>query len=105
MPNSYVAHLARAIYCVKAGQASRGNRIIADTSEPQLRGIDAAFGVALKELQESYHLETKPLLTVFYLVDIGMYEGEATQNRQLLQYSLEIDPKNFIVREMYIQTL
>ena len=105
MPDSYVAHVARAIYYVKVGQASRGNRIIADTSEAQLRGMDAAFSVAFTELQKSYHLDAKPLLTVFYLVDIGMYDGAATQNRQLLQYSLEIDPKNFIVREMYIQTL
>ena len=105
MPDSYVAHLARAIYYVKVGQASRGNRIIADTSAAQLRGMDAAFNVAFTELQKSYHLERKPLLTVFYLVDIGKYEGEAAQNRQLLQDSLEIDPKNFIVREMYMQTL
>ena len=105
MPDSYVAHLARAIYYVKVGQASRGNRIIADTPAGQLRGMDAAFNVAFTELQKSYHLERKPLLTVFYLVDIGKYEGEAAQNRQLLQDSLEIDPKNFIVREMYMQTL
>jgi tetratricopeptide (TPR) repeat protein len=104
-PYSYVARVASAIYYVKVGQASRGSKSIADTSEAQLSGMDAAFKAAFWQLQKSYPLERKPILTVFYLLDIGMFEGEAAQNRQLLRDSLEIDPKNFIVREMYIQTL
>jgi len=104
-PKSYVAHLARAIYYLRVGEASRGNRIIADTSETQLTGMDAAFGTATRELQESLPLESKPLLTVFYQLDIGKFEGDAAQNGQLLRASLRIDPKNFIVRDMYVQTL
>jgi hypothetical protein len=105
MPGSYVAHLARAIYYVRVGEVSRGNLIIADTSEAQLRGMDAAFAVASKELERSLSLERKPLLSIFYQLDIGKFEGHAAGNHELLLASLAIEPRNFIVREMYIQTL
>ncbi|MHB8814989.1 MAG: tetratricopeptide repeat protein [Steroidobacteraceae bacterium] len=45
------------------------------------------------------------MLTVFYELDIGMYDGDAEQNRQLLQASIAIDPKNVIAREAYMNTL
>jgi tetratricopeptide (TPR) repeat protein len=105
MPDSYVAHLARAIYYVRVGEVTRGNLIIADTSEAQLRGMDAAFAVASRELERSLSLERKPLLSIFYRLDIGKFEGDAAGNRELLLDSLAIDPRNFIVREMYVQTL
>ncbi|HVV45217.1 MAG TPA: DUF4034 domain-containing protein, partial [Bryobacteraceae bacterium] len=105
MPNSYVAHLARAIYYLRIGEQSRGNQIIADTSKAQLRGMDAAFAVADEELHRSASLDRKPLMTVFYELDIGKFYGDDAQNRRLLQRSLAIDPKNFIVRQMYMMTL
>jgi hypothetical protein len=105
MPDSYVAHLARAIYYVRVGEMSRGNLIIADTSEAQLRGMDAAFAVASKELERSRSLERKPLLSIFYQLDIGKFEGDAAGNYELLLASMAIEQRNFIVREMYIQTL
>lgn len=105
MPNSYVAHLARAIYYVRTGKRSRGNKFISETGEAQLNGMDEAFAVAMEELQKSASLERKPLLTVFYELDIGLYYGDAAQNRRLLQQSLAIDRNNFIAREMYMLTL
>ncbi|MHB8814990.1 MAG: hypothetical protein ACYDAE_17195 [Steroidobacteraceae bacterium] len=53
MPNSYVAHLAKAIYYLRVGEQSRGNKFISDTSHAQLRGMDQAFATALGELQKS----------------------------------------------------
>lgn len=105
MPNSYVAHLASAIYYVRVGEASRGDRFIADTSEAQLDGMGIAFARASAELRTSLPLDKKPLLSVFYELDIGKFEGDATRNRQLLQDSLAIDRRNYIVRQMYLQTL
>ena len=105
MPGSYVAHLARAIYYVRVGEVSRGGSVIAETSEAQLSGMDAAFAVASKELKTSLSLERKPLLSVFYALDIGKFEGNAAGNQELLQDSLAIDPGNYIVREMYMLTL
>jgi tetratricopeptide (TPR) repeat protein len=105
MPGSYVAHLARAIYYLKVGQASRGNLVIADTSEAQLSGMDTAFAVASQELRKSFPLDRKPLLSVFYALDIGKFGGDAAHNLELLHASVAIDPRNFIVREMYEQTL
>jgi len=105
MPGSYVAHLARAIYYVRVGEASRGNLIIADTSAARLRGMEAAFASASRELETSRSLESKPLMSVFYQLDIGKFEGDAAGNRQLLQDSLAMDRRNFVVREMYVLTL
>lgn len=105
MPDSYVAHLARAIYYIRVGEASRGDRLIAYTSEAQLNGMDAAFAEASSELRKSLTLDKKPILSVFYQLDIGKFEGDAAQNRALLQDSLAIDPKNFIAREMYMLTI
>lgn len=105
MPISYVAHLARAIYYIRVGEASRGDKFIADTSTTQLDGMDAAFATASSELEKSLPLEQKPLLSVFYQLDIGKFEGNAAFNEALLQRSLTIDPRNFIVREMYMQTI
>jgi len=104
-PGSYVAHLARAIYYVRVGEKSRGNLIIADTSETQLSGMETAFASASKELKTSLSLDKRPLLSVFYRLDIGKFEGDAVGNRHLLRESLAIDPKNFIVRQMYVETL
>lgn len=105
MPNSYVAHLARAIYYIRVGEASRGNMTIGYTSSAQLDGMDAAFATASGELEKSLLLEKKPLLSVFYQLDIGKFEGEAAHNQTLFQSSLAIDRRNFIVREMYMLTL
>jgi tetratricopeptide (TPR) repeat protein len=105
MPGSYVAHLARAIYYIRVGKASRGERFIADTSDAQMNGMDVAFATASKELQASLPLDSRPLMSVFYQIDIGMYYGDAAANRRLFQAALKIDPKNYIAREMYIQTL
>jgi hypothetical protein len=106
-PNSYVAHLARAIYHLRVEEKSRGNLIIAGISDAQLNGMDTAFAVASQELEKSLSLEKKPLLTIFYLLDIGKFEfeGYAEHNRALFQASIAIDRKNFMVREMYMQTL
>lgn len=105
MPDSYVAHLARAIYYIRVGQNSRGNLVIADTSDTQLKEMEGAFAVASGELKKSLSLERKPLLSVFYELDIGKFQGDAAGNRGLLEVAIAMDPKNFIVREMYMQTL
>lgn len=81
MPDSYVAHLARAIYYIRVGEASRGNMTIAYTSSAQLDGMDAAFATASAELEKSLLFEKRPLLSVFYQLDIGKFEGEAAHNR------------------------
>lgn len=105
MPRSYVAHLARAIYYLRLGEQSRGNLIIADTSQARRNGMDAALAQSDKELQKSAVLDRKPLMSIFYELDIGKFYGDAVGNRQLLQASLAIEPKNFIVRQMYMMTL
>ena len=79
-PKSYVAHLARAIYYKKLGQESRGTDSIANTTDEQVRGMEAAFAKALSDLHASVKLDDKPLLTYLHELDINSYEGDAERD-------------------------
>jgi tetratricopeptide (TPR) repeat protein len=104
-PKSYVAHLARAIYYKKVGQESRGTDSIANTTDEQVRGMEAAFSKALSDLHASSKLDDEPLLTYLHELDINSYEGDAERNRELLDAALRIDPHEVIAREKYMVTL
>jgi tetratricopeptide (TPR) repeat protein len=104
-PKSYVAHLARAIYYKKVGQEGRGGNFIANTTDEQIRSMEAAFAKALSDLHASVELDDKPLLTYLHELDINNYEGDAKRTRELLDAALEIDPRDFIAREKYMGTL
>ncbi len=104
-PRSYVAHLARAIYYKKVGQESRGTDYIAKTTGGQMNGMEVAFGKALSDLHASVELDDKPLLAYLHELDIYSYEGDSKRCRELLDAAIEIDPRDFIAREKYMNTL
>ena len=105
MPRSYIAHLARAIYYLRIGEERRGAGFISDTSHSQLQGMAAAFVVALHELKKSVALESKPLLSYLYALDVSRYEDDSDDSYQSLHAAIATDPRNFIVRQMYMMTL
>ena len=104
-PQSYVAHLARAIYYKKVGQERRGGNFMAETTATQIQGMEAAFEVASEELLKSYSLDDKPLLSYLHAIDISNSLGQADESRRLFDLAVKIDPRNFIVREKYMGTL
>jgi tetratricopeptide (TPR) repeat protein len=105
MPRSYIAHLARAIYYLRIGEERRGGGFISDTSHSQLQGMEAAFAVALEELKKSVALESKPLLSYLYALDVSRYEGDSDDSNQWFHAAITTDPRNFIARQMYMMTL
>lgn len=104
-PRSYVAHLATGIYYKKVGQDIRGDKFASETSQASLDGMDAAFQKSAAELRTSLALDDKPLLTLLHLMNIDQYEGDPVDARRLLDRSLVVDPKNFIIRNVYMLTL
>jgi tetratricopeptide (TPR) repeat protein len=105
MPRSYIAHLARAIYYLRIGEERRGGGFISVTSSSQLQGMEAAFAVALQELKKSVALESNPLLSYLYALDVSRYEGDSDASFRWLHASIAIDPRNFVARQMYMKTL
>ena len=87
------------------GEARRGGGFISDTSHSQLQGMEAAFAVALQELKKSVALESKPLLSYLYALDVSRYEGDSDDSNQWLHAAITTDPRNFIARQMYMMTL
>jgi tetratricopeptide (TPR) repeat protein len=104
-PKSYVAHLARGIYHRKTGQKRRGGEIIANTTDSQLQGMDAAFAIAMQDLETSAALDKRPLLTYFNEISIAILEGDTRALRALLDQSLRVDPQNVIIRHEYMISL
>ena len=105
MPRSYVAHLARAIYYLRIGKERRGGGFIIDTSSSQLQGMEAAFAVALQELKKSVALESNPLLSYLYALDVSRYEGDSADSYRWLHAAVATDPQNFVTRQAYMMTL
>lgn len=105
MPRSYIAHLAMAIYYLRIGEERRGGGFISDTSHSQLQGMEAAFAVALQELKKSVALDSKPLLSYLYALDVSRYEGDPDDSYQWVHAAIATDPRNFIARQMYMMTL
>ncbi len=104
-PRSYVALLARGIYHRKVGQASRGGAYLDATSDEQLRGMDAEYDLAMRDLEASKALEQRPLLTLSNEMDIASHYGDQRSLRKILDQSLAIDPQNIVVRELYMTYL
>jgi len=104
-PKSYVARLARSIYYSKVGQLRRGGESISNTTEEQLRGMDAAFTQSLTDLYASLELDDKPLLTYWQEMDIARYVGDDEHSRAILEAAIRVDRDNVIVREKYMGTL
>jgi tetratricopeptide (TPR) repeat protein len=105
MPRSYIAHLARAIYYLRIGEERRGGGFISVTSSSQLQGMEAAFAMALQELKKSVALESNPLLSYLYALEVSRYEGHSDDSYRWLHAAITIDPRTFIARQMYMKTL
>ena len=103
-PQSYVAHLARAIYYKKRGQESRGEDYISQVTETQLVGMNEAFAKALKDLHTCVALDPKPTLAYGHALDISSYTS-AGDERELQDLAAQVDPANIIVRMKYMNAL
>jgi len=104
-PASYAAHLAHGIYYKYLAREERGCAFISSTSVMQTDLMEFYFQRAVPELQQSLVLANRPILTDLHLLDIAMFRGDQAAERQALRQSIELSPKNFIVRRQHMLAL
>ena len=104
-PRSYSVHLARGIYFRSLAQERRGDKFIQETPVENIDEMEDMLGRAFRELQSSLNLDDKPVLTYQYLISSAKHVKKREYLRRQLDASLQIDPKNFVVRRVYLRAL
>lgn len=104
-PKSYAANLARGIYFKRLALDRHGDETVDRSKVSQLRGMRRAFDEAEKSLDASVALDPKPILSYLHSMDITRSRSDRRGSRQLFERSLEVDPRNLVVREKYMDSL
>jgi len=104
-PQSYSARVARGIFLRRIARTARGTAYISETQEQQLTTMEIYLERAMDDLQESFSLTKKPLLTHYNILCVARLLGERELGDNTLKVANEIDPKNFIARYKYMGML
>lgn len=104
-PDSYAACLARGIYYRSMGQEERGDRFISATSKQQLELMAMYLEKAMRDYDRSLMLTEKPLISYHAILGVAMLNGGDDLAKKMLDESVRVDPKNFVVRYKYFATL
>ncbi|PTU30594.1 DUF4034 domain-containing protein [Stenotrophobium rhamnosiphilum] len=102
---SYAATLARGIYFRTVGESRRGSDFIQDTPQENIDQMVDYLGKAFFDLQASLAMDDKPIVSYLYLVSVGKHVKGREFLTRTYDAALRIDPKNFIVRRAYLQSL
>ena len=108
MPRSYAALVARGIYLRYLGKQARGSAYIEDTPAPQIQTMSTYLTRAMRDYNASLTLTKKPLLTHHAIISVTMLDaviGGDDLARRMLDESIRVDPRNFIVRYKYFASL
>ena len=108
MPHSYSALLARGIYLRYLAKEARGGAYIDDTPRQNIERMSAYLAKAMLDYNASLPLAEKPLLTYHSIIAVTMLEpvmGDDGLARRMLNESIRIDPRNFVVRFKYFASL
>lgn len=103
-PKSEFSHLARGIFRIKMGWASRGTRWASQTTQSQFSGMESWFQGAKEELNYAITINPKLVEAYCYLIEIGMNEGGGN-TKTLYSQALKANPSSFIAREFYLHSL
>ena len=108
MPRSYSALLARGIYLRFLGKQARGSAYIDDTPRQQIELMSRYLAKAMGDYNASLTLTKKPLLTYHSMIAVTMLDavmGGDDLARRMLNESIRVDPRNFVVRYKYFASL
>jgi len=108
IPRSYSALLARGIYLRFLGQQARGSAYIDDTPRQQIDIMSTYLAKAMGDYNVSLTLTEKPLLTYHAIIAVTMLDavvGGDDLARRMLDESIRVDPRNFVVRYKYFASL
>lgn len=104
-PNSYAAHLSWGILLRRAALDAQNGQRIAELSDDRLDSRTRLLEAAKPELQRATKLAAKPMLAIFHLMGVSLFQGDQTTSRALVGQANRIDPKNRLVRDRYMVTL
>ncbi len=108
MPRSYSALVARGIYVRYLGKQARGSAYIEDTPRQQIDVMSTYLAKAMRDYNASLTLTKKPLLTYHSVIAVTMLDavmGGDDLARRMLDESIRVDPRNFVVRYTYFASL
>ena len=108
MPRSYSALLARGIYLRYLGKEARGSAYIDDTPRRQIEIMSTYLTKAMRDYNASLTLTEKPLLTYHSIIAVTMLDavvGGDDLAKRMLNESIRVDPRNFVVRYKYFASL
>ena len=108
MPHSYSAFLARGIYLRYLGKQARGTAYLDDTPRQRIEAMSMYLAKAMRDYSASLTLTKKPLLTYHSIIAVTMLEavmGDDDLARRMLNESIRVDPRNFVVRYKYLASL
>ncbi len=97
-PSSYAAKLARGIYFMRMALQSRGEKYISQTSHDRISKMNVYLHKSIEDLNSSLKFSNKPIITLYNIHYIYRLSGQLSDERKVLDSSVQIDPKNFIVR-------
>lgn len=104
-PNSYAAHLARAIYYYNVAAERRGGAYIDRTTDEQIRGMTVALQQSSQEIQVSLERTRKPILSLSRAIEVAGLSGAEDHGRGFLDRAIALDATTFIPRASYMYNL
>jgi tetratricopeptide (TPR) repeat protein len=104
-PKSYTARLARGIYYAYLGNALRGKQSRDETPSERLDAASIAYGKAKADLDASFAMDSKPLLSFVHAMTITGDRGDLDGSRRLLDRAISIDQNNYIARAKYMTVI
>jgi hypothetical protein len=108
MPRSYSALVARGIYLRYVAKQARGSAYIEDTPRQRIEIMSTYLARAMRDYNASLTLTKKPLLTYHSIIAVTMLDamvGGDDLARRMLNESIRVDPRNFVVRYKYFASL
>lgn len=108
VPRSYAALVARGIYLRYLGKQARGSAYMEDTPRQQVEIMSTYLARAMRDYNASLTLTAKPLLTYHSIIAVTMLDamiGGDDLARRMLNDSIRVDPRNFVVRYKYFASL
>lgn len=104
-PSSYAAHLARAIYYKKRVEARLDGYVFQITGVRDNRAIRQELENAMADLDASFELDAKPVLSFGHAIDVAVYLRPPSVVREFLDRGLELDSRSMLLRSKYLSSL
>jgi hypothetical protein len=105
-PQSYAARQARAMYLYRVGFHARGYKYARETSAQEMAGLRLYMQRAFEDCNAAVAMTQKPLLSYNTLILIAKVNGVSLEvKKQLLEKANSMDPKNYIVRYSYMDSV